>query len=73
MELKNGGGSEQALKKIMETTRERFGVDNAMQIDEIKKKKYLTSNLNYMVDIGVEQRTERLSMFPKARRKFLNS
>ena len=36
--VKNGGGSEQALKKIMETTRERFGVDNAMQIDEIKKK-----------------------------------
>ena len=36
--VKNGGGSEQALKKIVETTRERFGVDNAMQIDEIKKK-----------------------------------
>lgn len=28
--VKNGGGSEQALKKIVETTREHFGVDNAM-------------------------------------------
>ena len=36
--VKNGGGSEQALKKIVETTRERFGVDNAMQCEEIKKK-----------------------------------
>ena len=36
--VKNGGGSEEALKKIVETTREKFGVDNAMQCEEIKKK-----------------------------------